>query len=301
MRQRKETAAVMNAEDYRDLVNARLDELLTQDMSYPALREAMHYSISAGGKRIRPVLNLMANAMFGGSLEECLDLACAIEMIHTYSLIHDDLPAMDNDDLRRGMPTNHVMFGEAFAVLAGDGLQSAAYSVMIDNALRYADHARRHLEAMRTVAQGAGVQGMLMGQSADVASTGRTLTENELQFIHAHKTGDMITSALVSGAQLAGAPDGDIARIRDFGSHIGIAFQIVDDILDVEGSREELGKTPGKDGQAQKFTFPRLFGIEVSRRMAEENTAQAVAALQPFGDAGLPLRDLALRMLRRSA
>lgn len=291
----------MTFEDYRDLVNARLEDLFSQDVSYPALREAMHYSIAAGGKRVRPVLNLMSNAMFDGSTEECLDLACAIEMIHTYSLIHDDLPAMDDDSLRRGKPTNHVIFGEAFAVLAGDGLQSAAYSLMISNALRYAANAVRHLEAMHTVALGAGVEGMLSGQSADVASEGRELSEGELRFIHTHKTGDMITAALVSGAELAGADEADVSRVRDFGEHIGIAFQIVDDILDVEGSFEELGKTPGKDARADKYTFPRLFGVEASRRLAEENTQQAVSALQPFGQAGMPLRDLALKMLRRHA
>ncbi|MBD5560850.1 MAG: polyprenyl synthetase family protein [Clostridia bacterium] len=290
----------MTTEDYRELVNARLEELLSQDIAYPALKEAMHYSIAAGGKRLRPVMNLMANAMFGGSLEECLDVACAIEMIHTYSLIHDDLPAMDNDELRRGRPTSHVMFGEAFAVLAGDGLQGAAYAVMIDNALRYVDNAERHLRAMRTVARGAGVQGMLAGQSADIESDGRELTEHELRFIHTHKTGDMITASLVSGAELAGAKGTDIDMVRAFGEHIGVAFQIVDDILDVEGSSEELGKTPGKDERDQKYTFPRLFGVEASRRMAEENTQQAVDALRPLGEAGGPLRELALRMLRRN-
>lgn len=291
----------MSIWDYRELVNARLEDLFSQDIAYPALKEAMHYSIAAGGKRIRPVLNLMANAMFDGDLEECLDLACAIEMMHTYSLIHDDLPAMDDDQLRRGRPTNHVMFGEAFAVLAGDGLQSAAYGVMIDNALKYPRHAERHLRAMQTVARGSGIQGMLTGQSADIDSEGRVLTESELRFIHEHKTGDMITAAVVSGAELAGAEGKDLKSLRSYGDHIGIAFQIIDDVLDVEGSSEELGKTPGKDEKAQKYTFPRLFGIETSRRMAEENTQQAVDALRPFGDAGRPLRELALRMLRRHA
>lgn len=291
----------MNREDYREMVNARLEDLLTQNLSFPALREAMHYSIAAGGKRLRPVLSLMANAMFGGSTEECLDLACAIEMIHTYSLVHDDLPAMDNDDLRRGRPTSHVMFGEAFAVLAGDGLQSAAYSVMIDNALRYIERADQHLQAMRTVAYGSGVQGMLTGQCADIASEGRVLSESELRFIHTHKTGDMITAAVVSGAELAGAKGTEVDLVRSYGRHVGIAFQIVDDILDIEGTCEELGKTPGKDDQAQKFTFPRLFGVEVSRQMAAENTELAVDALQPFGEAGRPLQDLAMEMLRRGA
>ena len=289
----------MTTEEYRNLVNARLEDIIRSRDCSPTLQKAMHYSLTAGGKRLRPVLNLMANAMFDGSLDACLDLACAIEMIHTYSLIHDDLPAMDNDELRRGKPTSHIVFGEAFAILAGDGLLSAAFETMTANALRWSEDAVRQLRAMDTVARAAGTAGMLTGQAADIENEGQILTEEELRYIHTHKTGDMITASLVSGAQLTDADSADLQRVRTFGEHIGLAFQIVDDILDVEGTQKELGKTPGKDSRSRKFTFPTLFGLETSRRIAQENTEEAVEALKPLGPAAAPLCDLALGMLKR--
>lgn len=291
----------MTRKEYAALVNARLEELLAHPSMHPVLRSAMHYSLSAGGKRIRPVLNLMANEMCGGDTAECLDLACAIEMLHTYSLIHDDLPAMDNDEMRRGKPTSHIVFGEAFAILAGDGLLSEAFAVMIRNALRHAGRSALHLAAMQTVADGSGTGGMLTGQCADIENEGQILTESELKYIHTHKTGDMITASLVSGAQLAGAPEEERERIREFGDHVGLAFQIIDDILDIEGTAGDLGKTPGKDLRARKFTFPTLFGIARSREMAEESTRSAVSALEPFGEAAAPLRNFALEILKRGS
>lgn len=289
----------MTAADYRKAVNERLEILICRKDIHPTLCNAMHYSLTAGGKRLRPVLTLMANALFDGSMSECLDLACAVEMIHTYSLIHDDLPAMDNDELRRGKPTSHIVFGEAFAVLAGDGLLSAAFEVMTENALAYPERASHHLRAMQTVGAAAGTGGMLTGQAADIESEGQILTERELAYIHSHKTGAMITGALVAGAQLTDAGEEELEQLRLFGEHIGIAFQIIDDILDIEGTPKELGKTPGKDSRSRKFTFPTLFGIEASRRIAEENTEEAEAALAPLGKAAGPLCELARRMLKR--
>lgn len=289
----------MTVEEYRAQIDKRLEALFDLGDAHPTLREAMRYSITAGGKRIRPVLHLMANEMCGGDVRESLDMACGIEMIHTYSLIHDDLPAMDNDELRRGKPTNHIMFGEAFAVLAGDGLLSYAFEVMLQNALRYPSRALTHLKAMQAVAHGAGTRGMLTGQSADIENEGQILTENELRFLHAHKTGDMITCSLVSGALLADADADRVKALETYGQHVGIAFQIIDDILDIEGSAEDLGKTPGKDRKAKKFTFPTLFGVAESKRMAEENTQHAVEALDPYGNAAVPLQVFARDMLMR--
>ncbi|MEG2882804.1 MAG: polyprenyl synthetase family protein, partial [Christensenella sp.] len=187
---------------YTDIINKRLNELLSLENVNPIIKDAMNYSVSAGGKRLRPTLNIMANALLSGNMKETLDIACAIEMIHTYSLIHDDLPAMDDDDLRRGKPTNHVMFGEAFAVLCGDALLNFAYEVMLKNALRYASNLTSHTKAMLEVATGAGVYGMITGQCGDIENEGQILTEVELKYVHTHKTGAIIKSSLLSGLLL---------------------------------------------------------------------------------------------------
>ena len=284
---------------YTGRVDERLKELLRHPGIHPVLRDAMYYSIEAGGKRFRPTLNIMANALLGGEIEETLTIACAIEMLHTCSLIHDDLPAMDNDELRRGKPTNHVVFGEANAILAGDGLMNYAYEVMMDAAMRYPDKLGRHLRAMREVAYGAGVCGMITGQSADIENEGQMLTETELEYVHRHKTGDMIKSALVSGLLLCGPSEAQLDAMTLYGYNVGLTFQIIDDILDITSDAATLGKSVGKDKKAKKFTYPTLYGLEKSREIAGQKTEQAIEALGIFGADADELRELARVVLNR--
>ena len=256
----------------------------------PVISDAMGYSLFAGGKRLRPVLVLAAaDAVTGGSEEArrlALPAACAIEMIHTYSLIHDDLPAMDNDSLRRGKPTLHVVHGEGMAILAGDGLHAEAFGLLgrepasADSPVLTA----RKLAVIVRIADAAGSAGMVGGQAIDLQAAGhahdaQALSADELREMHARKTGALIRAAAVSGAIMAGAPPGRVAAIDDYAAHLGLAFQIVDDILDVEGAAQDLGKTAGKDAAAGKPTYPSLFGLDESRRLAAAATADAVAAL----------------------
>lgn len=288
----------MTREECIQAVNIRLEKLIGCADTYPELRDAMRYSLQAGGKRIRPVLHILSNAAFGGSLEACLDMACAIEMVHTYSLIHDDLPAMDNDNLRRGVPTNHVMFGEAMAILAGDALLSFAFETMLARALSAGEQAR-YLRAVQVIAEGSGAQGMVAGQAADISLEGQDISSEQLEYIHARKTGALITASVVSGAELAGADDSDLRKIRAYGDDIGAAFQIIDDILDVEGSAHTLGKHPGKDIGAGKCTFVSLYGIEEARRIAGERTTRAADVIRSVGPRAEPLATLAEDILKR--
>jgi geranylgeranyl diphosphate synthase, type II len=253
----------------------------------PRVREAMHYSLLAGGKRLRPTLVLAsaeAIALANGADVEraralALPAACALELIHTYSLIHDDLPAMDDDTMRRGRPTSHVVFGEGLAILAGDGLLTEAFALM---ARAPADgDAGRTLQAIRIVADAAGPCGMVGGQAIDLeaAGTGASFDGEGLRAMHARKTGALIRASAAAGAVIAGANAAQLAAIERFASGLGLAFQIVDDILDVEGAPEALGKTLGKDAAAGKPTYPALYGLEPSRRMAAECVDHALAAL----------------------
>lgn len=283
----------------KELVESRLLELLMIPCINETLRSSMNYSVMAGGKRIRPQLNIMANSLLDGDINETLDIACAIELIHTYSLIHDDLPAMDNDELRRGKPTNHVMFGEAFAILTGDALLNFGFEVMLNNALKYPENIKAHIRAMQTVATGAGAQGMVTGQCGDIENEGQILTERELYFVHEKKTGALIEAALLSGLLLCNPTEPYIKAIQTFGANIGLTFQITDDVLDIIGDAKNLGKTVGKDKAAKKFTFPTLYGIEKSLKIAEEKTQEAMEALRIFGEKAAPLRDLAAMVLKR--
>ncbi|MBR2822750.1 MAG: polyprenyl synthetase family protein [Clostridia bacterium] len=244
------------------------------------LTEAMEYSLMAGGKRLRPVLLLAACEMAEGSPEEALPYACALEMIHTYSLIHDDLPGMDNDDLRRGRPTNHKVFGEGLAILAGDGLLNAAMEICMTASLRRNDF--RGLRAAESLIRHAGVTGMIGGQTVDVTMEGSVPTEELVSYIHRHKTSDLIQAPMEMGLILAGCGDAEIEMGRRYGEHLGIAFQIVDDILDVTGDPTLLGKNTGMDGK--KLTWVALKGIEAARRDAEIHIREAVGALEnlPF-------------------
>lgn len=283
----------------KELVENRIAEILKIPGINEMLGSAMNYSVMAGGKRIRPNLNIMANALLGGEIEETLDIACAIELIHTYSLIHDDLPAMDNDELRRGKPTSHVMFGEAFAILTGDALLNLGFEVMLQNALKYSDNMEAHIKAMQVIASGAGARGMVSGQCGDIENEGQILTERELYFVHEKKTGALIEASLLSGLLLCGPTNMQIDAIKGYGKNIGLTFQITDDVLDIVGDEKDLGKTVGKDKIAKKFTFPTLYGVDGSVRIAQEKTQEAIAALEIFGEKADPLRELAEFVLQR--
>ncbi len=279
------------------IVDARLKELLNT-RTPELLWDSMAYSVNAGGKRVRPALNIMAANLISDDIEENIDIACAIEMIHTYSLIHDDLPALDNDDLRRGRATNHVVFGEAQAILAGDGLLSYAFEVMMDNAARYPENLHNHMKAVKHVIHAAGVFGMVAGQVQDVALEGEKITIDELKYIHRHKTGDMITGALLSGIQLHSPDDEQLSAIKKYGEEVGLVFQIVDDVLDVTAD-ESLGKTLGKDLRDGKTTYASLYGIEGAMKLAEEHNSAAKDALSIFGERAADLCEFADLMLNR--
>lgn len=282
--------------EIKHIVDKRLFELFDNDLPR-LLWDSMYYSVEAGGKRLRPVLNILAAELLTDEPLETLDIACAIELIHTYSLVHDDLPAMDDDNLRRGKPTNHIVFGEAQAILAGDGLLNYAFEVMLANALHYSENSVAHLNAINTVAVAAGVKGMVAGQAQDVALEGMSISEEELLYIHTHKTGAMIRGALVSGLELYSPTQEQLESISVFGEKLGLVFQIVDDVLDIKGG--ELGKTAGKDAAKGKTTFPTLYGIEGSLARAKELTFQATAALEIFGSRASVLTALAKDMLER--
>jgi geranylgeranyl diphosphate synthase type II len=244
------------------------------------LKPSMEYSLMAGGKRLRPVLCSVWAEMLGMDRGQVLEFAAGLELIHTYSLVHDDLPAMDDDDLRRGKPSNHKKFGEATAILAGDGLLTEAFSMMLESNLP----AERVVRAAVAVARGAGPSGMVGGQAVDMDYTGRSdgVSLEELRTMHAMKTGALITSACVSGAILAGTGPEDEKRAREYGANIGVAFQIADDVLDVIGDQELLGKPVGSDEGSGKTTYPALVGLDESRRLADEAAEAAVAALDAY-------------------
>lgn len=277
----------------RRLVDAALDRVLPpEDAPPPTIHRAMRYSVLAGGKRLRPILVIAGAEAVGGTAELVLPTACALELIHTYSLIHDDLPAMDDDDFRRGRPTNHKVFGEAIAILAGDALLTLAFRLMAENAARVAEP-RLICQVVAEVATAAGTEGMVGGQVIDIESEGRTVAPATLDEIHTRKTAALIRAALRAGALLAGADAAALAAIGAAGERLGLAFQIVDDILDVEGNLEELGKTAGSDERKRKATYPALHGLDASRRRARMLIEEAKAALLPLGPPAEPIRALA--------
>jgi geranylgeranyl diphosphate synthase type II len=265
----------------------------------PSLQEAMEYSLLAGGKRLRPVLCLCFARMLGDPGPAAMAFASSFEFIHTYSLIHDDLPAMDDDDLRRGRPSNHKVFGEAMAILAGDALLTEAFGLMAGSAKDIP--ADRVARAMGTLARAAGAAGMVGGQALDMAYTAKAgVSLSELREMQALKTGALITAACVCGAELAGADEDAVNRARSYGQSVGAAFQIVDDVLDVVGDEKMLGKPVGSDEEQGKTTYPSLIGVERSMDLARRNAAQAVESLSPFaGEEAVFLRDLAQYIVDR--
>jgi geranylgeranyl diphosphate synthase type II len=285
-------------EQGRTAVDAALDRLIPLETQHPvSIHKAMRHSVFAGGKRLRPVLCMEAGRMVAGSLPDGIEeLGAALEMLHTYSLIHDDLPALDNDDLRRGRPTCHKVFGEALAILAGDALQTQAYEVMA----RLKCPAEARVRIVEEIARGTGtVDGMIGGQVVDLEAEHTKPDAAMLEYIHGAKTAALITASLVSGGFYAGAEVRAVAHLRAFGRSIGLAFQIVDDILDVTQTSEQLGKTAGKDTAAEKATYPSLFGVEQSERKADELVSKAFAELDSFGDRAETLRELARFLVER--
>ncbi|HET9533389.1 MAG TPA: farnesyl diphosphate synthase [Blastocatellia bacterium] len=282
-------------------VNAWLECLVPSESVEPRLiHRAMRYSLFAGGKRLRPVLLLASGEALGADTEDLMPAACAIEMIHTYSLIHDDLPAMDNDDLRRGRPTCHKAFGEAMAILAGDALLTQAFRVLSSEA-PFADPARQ-VRVIRAIATAAGtVEALIGGQAADIENEGKQTDAATLEYIHRSKTGAMIRAATVCGAIIAGAPEGLTDRFRAYGERIGLAFQIADDILDVTSTSEQLGKTPGKDQAALKATYPAIHGLERSRQRMRELIDEAIENLSGLELPTQVLEDIARFIIARSS
>ena len=274
-------------QERQSLVEAALDSAIP--VIYPEkIYEAMRYSLLAGGKRLRPILCLATCEMAGGTIAMAMPTACALEMIHTMSLIHDDLPAMDNDDYRRGKLTNHKVYGEDVAILAGDGLLAYAFEFVAVNTQNVP--AERVLQAIARLGRVVGAAGLVGGQVVDLESEGQADVSIEtLNFIHNHKTAALLEACVVCGGILAGIPEADLQRLSRYAQNIGLAFQIVDDILDITATQEELGKTAGKDLQAQKATYPSIWGIEESQRQAQKLIQAAVAELNLFGEKARPL------------
>jgi len=278
--------------------DAALDRLIPLETQHPvSIHKAMRHSVFAGGKRLRPVLCIEAGRMVRGSVPPKIEeLGAALEMLHTYSLIHDDLPALDNDDLRRGRPTCHKVFGDAIAILAGDALQTLAYETLA----RLECPAESRVRIIEEIAHATGtLDGMIGGQVVDLEAEHTQPTAEMLEYIHRAKTAALITASLVSGGLYAGAKDREVRRLRGFGKSIGLAFQIVDDVLDVTQTSEQLGKTAGKDTAAQKVTYPALFGIEESVRKADALVSNAFAELEGFGERAERLKELARYLVER--
>ncbi len=277
----------------RALVDAALERFLPpEETPPPRVHRAMRYSVLAGGKRLRPILAIAGAEAVGGRAATVLPTACALELIHTYSLIHDDLPAMDDDDYRRGRLTSHKVFGEAIAILAGDALLTLAFGLVADNAA-LVRNPRVVPDVVAELASAAGTFGMVGGQVVDIESEGKAITAETLEYIHRHKTAALIRASLRVGALLAGGDEGSVAAISEAGGDLGLAFQIVDDILDVEGSLEALGKTAGSDERKQKATYPALHGLEASRHHAQMLIGRVKERLQALGARSGPLCALA--------
>ncbi len=278
-------------------VDRALDRYLPKESAKPAtIHKAMRYSLFAGGKRLRPILCLAAAEACGGKLEHALPLACAVECIHTYSLIHDDLPSMDNDDFRRGRPTCHKAFGEGMAVLAGDALLTVAFEIAanVKTPKRY-----ELREIFREISSGAGSRKLIAGQVADLEAEGKNIDRSQLRYIHENKTAALLTTAVRLGAMSANASARQLAAITEFGRALGLAFQVIDDILDVTQTSEKLGKSAGKDVAAKKATYPAVIGLEKSRVEAKRLTSRAESALAPLGSRAVRLREIASYLLAR--
>jgi len=292
-----------NYDDYKNLVNEHLlDFIPSIDTKSSSLYESMKYSLTAGGKRLRSVLLLASCEFAGGKANHALPYACAMEYIQTYSLIHDDLPAMDDDDLRRGLPTNHKVFGPGIATLAGDGLLTTAFEIMNRDMLLYFDNQDsliKRVKASYAIAKGAGVRGMVAGQVSDIESEHKKCSNEMLEYIHLNKTGALIIASVRAGLFLGGADDEMMTRMTEYAENLGLAYQIADDILDVKGSVEELGKQTGEDAEHEKVTYVSINGLEASEKRLEELTEKACEAIAPYYDNAEFFRDLVQKLAKR--
>ena len=280
--------------DRRKIVNQELTKyFVTPSKGMETIYKAVMYSLNAGGKRIRPILALATAEALHQNMEKVLSLACALEMIHTYSLIHDDLPAMDNDDTRRGNPTNHKVFGEAGAILAGDALLTKSFEVLT------ALPGERALWAIKDVAIGAGIDGMVGGQMMDLEAENKKISYEQLEQIHRHKTAALLCSSVTASAKVCGANEGQLENFHHYGVSIGLAFQIADDVLDIEGG-EEIGKDRKSDLNKDKATYPKLLGIKESKHKAKELVSKALHSLESFDEAARPLREIANYIINRN-
>ena len=284
------------------LVDSALDRYLPGADTLPTrLHEAMRYSVFAGGKRIRPILMLAACEAVGGEIKKVLPAACAIEMVHSYSLIHDDLPAMDDDDFRRGNPTSHKVYGEATAILAGDGLLTEAFILLSDKSIRGDISAEQSCEVINILAKNSGSRGMVGGQVVDMEAEKSPVDLPTLEYIHTHKTGALILAAIEIGALLGGASEQQRRALCQYGEAAGLAFQVADDILDIVADQSQLGKDVGSDQQRGKATYPALLGLNGARRHADELRERALAALAEFDSSAQPLREIANYIIDRSS
>lgn len=295
----------MNLKEYLSsriqLTEAYLEENMPSQTLYPQkIHEAIRYSVFAGGKRLRPILAIAACEAVGGKAETVLPTACALELIHTYSLVHDDLPAMDDDDYRRGRLTNHRVYGEAIAILAGDGLLTLAFNLIAQNS-DLGIEAQKVLDVIKEISEAAGTMGMIGGQVVDIDSENKQVSFETLKYIHNHKTGALFKATLRAGGIIAGAGKRELAALTDYAQNLGLAFQITDDILDIEGDSALLGKPVGSDEKNNKVTYPSLFGLEKSREMAHQCVEAACENIKIFGENGRYLRDIAIYLLDRKA
>ena len=290
-------------QNWVNLVNKTLDSLIieSQDLPQKSIYKSMQYSITAGGKRLRPVLAIAVCDMLDGDINEVLTYACAVEMIHTYSLIHDDLPAMDNDDYRRGKLTSHKVFGEAKAILAGDALLNYAFEVMLNYTIRHPNNILEKTKAMSIIAKASGVSGMIGGQVVDMESEGKEIPASLLEYMHRCKTGALINAPVMASAVLCKATPDIQDHLEQYAEKIGLAFQIKDDILDVEGNTEKLGKKIGSDVFNNKSTFVTIYGLEDSKKMLEKLTEEAANSLKIFGNKSEFLICLAQYLLARES
>ncbi len=294
----------MNLEVYlsekRALVDEALKGFLPESEGHSVdVVKAMRYSLFAGGKRLRPILCIAGAEAVGRDAQSVLPVACALEMIHTYSLIHDDLPVMDNDDLRRGKPTNHRVFGEAVALLAGDGLLTKAFHVMTHPDPENRVNPGALVRVIGLIATAAGYEGMVGGQVVDIQSEGKAVDPSVVEFIHTHKTGALIAASVCSGGILGGAKEDQMKALTSYGEDIGLAFQVADDILNVEGSSQEMGKSVGRDAEQGKVTYPVVFGLEKSKEIQSALVDRAINSLKSFEDRADPLRHIARYIIER--
>lgn len=285
----------------KQFIDQSIGRFLPDKKTYPeSIHKSMHYSVFAGGKRLRPSLLIAAAEAVGGNRQDVLPFAVAVEFLHTYTLIHDDLPALDNDTLRRGKPTNHRVFGEAIAILAGDALLTQAFIVMTHAVLMENIPHKQILRATQEMARALGSTGVIGGQVVDLESEGKAIDAETLEYIHIYKTGFFFKACLRAGAILSGGHPEELSALSRFGAHIGLAFQIIDDILDIVGDQEKLGKDVGSDLDRHKATYPALFGLEESKRKAEMLVEEGIACLKDFDERANPLRDIGRFFVQRT-